>query len=116
MEMTNKEFSSHFSDTFTPEIKAFGRETLLKEGFDCLIVTDKEDKENSPRTAWRRERDSHYCTAAYLNIPEEELRRREAYKARKEATCPSCKYTLSVYHQWRMDMSQLDSIISGVWT
>ena len=24
MEMTNKEFSSHFSDTFTPEIKAFG--------------------------------------------------------------------------------------------
>ena len=79
MEMTNKEFSSHFSDTFTPEIKSFGRETLLKEGFDCLIVTDKEDKEKaycthckkwvkipgdnlhsgSPRTAWRRERDSH---------------------------------------------------------
>ena len=132
MEMTNKEFSSHFSDTFTPEIKAFGRETLLKEGFDCLIVTDKEDKEKaycthckkwvkipgdnlhtgSPRNAWRRERDSHYCTAAYLNIPEEERRRREAYKARKEATCPSCKYTLSVYHQWRMDMSQLDGTVS----
>lgn len=132
MEMTNKEFSSHFSDKFSPEIKSFGRETLLKEGFDCLIVTDKEDKEKaycthckkwvkipgdnlhsgSTRTAWRRERDSHYCTAAYLNIPEEELRRREAYKARKEATCPSCKYTLSVYHQWRMDMSQLDGTVS----
>ena len=49
MEMTNKEFSSHFSDKFTPEIKAFAKHTLLKEGFDCLIVTDREDKEK--RTA-----------------------------------------------------------------
>ena len=45
MEMTKKEFASHFSNSFSAEIKHFGRETLLKEGFDCLIVTDKEDKD-----------------------------------------------------------------------
>ena len=136
MEMTNKEFSSHFSDSFTAEIKSFGREALLKEGFDCLIVTDKEDKEKaycthckkwvkipgdnlhtgSPKTAWRRERDSQYCTAAYLCIPEEERQRRMAIKERKNAVCPSCKFKLSVYHQWRMDMGQLDGTVSiSVW-
>ena len=136
MEMTKKEFASHFSDSFTPEIKSFGKETLLEEGFDCLIVTDREDKEKaycthckkfvkiprdnmhsgSPKTAWRRERDSQYCTAAYLNIPEEERQRRMAIKARKNAECPFCKKRLSVYHQWRMDMSQLDGVASiSVW-
>ena len=133
MAMTNKEFSSHFSDTFTPEIKSFGRETLLKEGFDCLIVTDKEDKEKaycthcrkwvkipgdnlhtgSPRNAWRREREeSCYCHSGYAMIPEAELQRRKDIKARKEKTCPECGYTFNVYHQWRMDMSQLDGTVS----
>lgn len=133
MAMTNKEFSSHFSDTFTPEIKAFGRETLLKEGFDCLIITDKEDKEKaycthckkwvkipgdnlhtgSPRNAWRREREeSCYCHSGYAMIPEAELQRRKDIKARKEKTCPECGYTFNVYHQWRMAMSQLDGTVS----
>jgi len=137
MEMTNKEFASHFSDTFTPEIKAFGREALLKEGMDCLIVTDRGDKEKaycthckkmvkipgdnmhtgSPRNAWRREREqSCYCHAGYGMIPEAELQRRKEIARRKEQTCPECGWKLSVYHQWRMAMSQLNGTVSiSVW-
>lgn len=135
MEMTNKEFASHFSDTFTEEIKAFGRETMLVEGFDYLIVTDWEDKEKaycthckktvkipgnnlhtgSPRNAWRRERDA-CCHAGYMSMPEEELQRRKRIEARKIMKCPSCGCMLHVYHQWRMDMGQLDGTASiSVW-
>ena len=145
MEMTNKEFSSHFSDKFTPEIKAFGRETLLQEGFDCLIVTDKEDKEKaycthckkwvkipgdtihtgSPKSiqaAERREYNMHCCHGAW-GLTEEQIEmekadeeRREAIKKRKYAWCPECKKKYNVYHQWRMDMSQLDGTVSiSIW-
>lgn len=136
MEMTNKEFSSHFSDSFTAEIKSFGRETLLKEGFDCLIVTDKEDKEKaycthckkwvkipgdnlhtgSPRSIQRREYREYCCHAGYSMISESELQRRKDIEERKSQTCPECGWKLSVYHQWRMDMSCLDGVVSiSVW-
>ncbi len=135
MNMTNKEFSGHFSDAFTPEIKAFAKDTLLKEGFDCLIVTDRNDKEKaycthckkmvkipadnlhagSPRYAWRRSKIQGCWHGAY-GIPEEELQRREDIKARKEMRCPCCGNMLTVYHQWRMAMSQLDGTVSiTVW-
>ena len=145
MAMTNKEFSSHFSDTFTPEIKAFGRETLLKEGFDCLIVTDKEDKEKaycthckkwvkipgdtihtgSPKSiqaAERREYNRHCCHGAWgmtegdIELEKADEERRLAIKRRKYALCPECGHTFNVYHQWRMDMSQLDGTVSiSIW-
>ncbi len=137
MEMTNKEFSNHFSDKFTPEIKSFGERTLFREGLDCLIVLDREDKEKaycthckkvvkipgdslhtgSPRNAWRREREEAcHCHHGYMSIPEEELQRREDIKARKNMTCPSCRCELPVYHQWRMDMSQMNRSVSiSVW-
>ena len=146
MAMTNKEFSSHFSDTFTPEIKAFGRETLLKEGFDCLIVTDKEDKEKaycthckkwvkipgdtihtgSPKSiqaAERREYNRHCChhgvwgmTEGDIELEKADEERRQAIKRRKYALCPECGHTFNVYHQWRMDMSQLDGTVSiSIW-
>lgn len=145
MAMTNKEFSSHFSDTFTPEIKSFGRETLLKEGFDCLIVTDKEDKEKaycthckkwvkipgdtihtgSPKSiqaAERREYNMHCChgawgmTEADIELEKADEERRETIKKRKYAWCPECKNRYNVYHQWRMDMSQLDGTVSiSIW-
>lgn len=145
MAMTNKEFSSHFSDTFTPEIKSFGRETLLKEGFDCLIVTDKEDKEKaycthckkwvkipgdtihtgSPKSiqaAERREYNRHCCHAVWgmtegdIELEKADEERRLAIKRRKYALCPECGCTFNVYHQWRMDMSQLDGTVSiSIW-
>ena len=67
----------------------------------------------SPRNAWRREREeSCYCHSGYAMIPEAELQRRKDIKARKEKTCPECGFTFNVYHQWRMDMSQLDGTVS----
>lgn len=105
------------------------------KGFDYLIVTDREDKEKaycthckktvkipgnnlhtgSPRNAWRRERDA-CCHAGYMSMPEEELQRRKRIEARKIMKCPSCGCMLHVYHQWRMDMGQLDGTASiSVW-
>ena len=145
MEMTNREFASHFSDKFTPEIKAFGKETLLTEGFDCLIVTDKEDKEKaycthckkwvkipantihtgSPKSiqaAERRYYNMHCChgawgmTEAEIEIEKAAEELREIKKKRKYAWCPECKKKYNVYHQWRMDMSQLDGTVRiSIW-
>ena len=145
MEMTNKEFSSHFSDSFTEEIKSFGRETLLKEGFDCLIVTDKEDKEKaycthckkwvkipgdtihtgSPKSiqAAERRRYNNRCCHGTWGLTEEliemeraEKKRREAIEERKLAVCPECGFRFNVYHRWRMNMGQLDGTVSiSVW-
>ena len=145
MEMTNKDFSSHFSDKFTPGIKAFGKKALLIEGFDCLIVTDREDKEKaycthckkwvtipantvhtgSPKSiqaAERRNYNMHCCHGAWgmteAGIEKEKAKkeRRLAIENRKHAICPVCKNTYEVYHQWRMNMSQLDGYISlSVW-
>ena len=146
MEMTKKEFAGHFSDAFTPEIKAFGRETLLKEGFDCLIVTDREDKEKaycthckkwvkipgdtihtgSPRSIQATERRRYYnrcCshgvwakTEETIEMERAEEERRKAIEERKLAVCPECGLRFNVYHQWRMDMGQLDGTVSiSVW-
>lgn len=142
MEMTNKEFSAHFSDAFTPEIKAFGFHTLLMEGFDCLIVTDREDKEKaycthckkwvkipgdtvhtgspkSIRAAEVREYNRHCChhgawgmTEADIELEKAEKERRKAIEKRKRAWCPECHNVYAVYHQWRMNMGQMDGYVS----
>lgn len=143
--MTNKEFSAHFSNAFTKSIKDFGTDTLLHEGFDCLIVTDREDKEKafcthckkwvkipgntihtgSPKSiqaAERREYYMHCChgvwgmTKSNIIMETAAEEKRAAMKKRKYAICPECKFRYSVYHQWRMNMSQLDGVVSiSVW-
>ena len=137
MKMSAAEFAGHFANGFTKEIKDFATESILKEGFDCLIVTDREDKEKafcthckkwvkipgdnlhtgSPRYLREEEkRNAYYCHAGYGGIPEEEHRRRLEIRNRKIKKCPSCGFNFNVYHQWRMDMGQLDGTVSiSVW-
>ena len=137
MKMSTVEFAGHFANGFTKEIKDFATESILKEGYDCLIVTDREDKEKafcthckkwvkipgnnlhtgSPRYLREEEKRNAYdCHAGYGGMPEEEIERRKKIQDHKIKECPSCGHAYNVYHQWRMDMGWLDGTVSiSVW-